>query len=233
MTKNLLKDQTKKLWHLWDCRPCNSNPDGHLIETREKILIAAFEEIYEHGYQAASLSNILKNTGATKGALYHHFKNKKELGYAVLDEVVCESYMDSWIRPLKNVDDPITVIKTLLIEYSEMATENDIRRGCPLHNLAQEMSPIDDDFRERISKAYSDWQDAIESALEQGKQAGNVNPSIDSKSLALLFVATLEGCMGMAKTTQSITTLTCCGEALLERVETLRPKPKTLSETED
>jgi len=224
MTKNLFKDQTKKLWHLWDCRPCNNNPDGHLIETREKILIAAFEEIYEHGYQAASLSNILKNTGATKGALYHHFKNKKELGYAVLDEVVCESYMDSWIRPLENVDDPITVIKGLLLEYAEMATQEDIRRGCPLHNLAQEMSPIDDDFRERISKAYTDWQKAIENALEQGKKAGNVNPSIDSKSLALLFVATLEGCMGMAKTTQSITTLTCCGEALLERVESLRPK---------
>jgi AcrR family transcriptional regulator len=231
MTKNLFQDQTKKLWHLWDCRPCNKNQDGHLIETREKILIAAFEEIYEHGYQAASLSNILKNTGATKGALYHHFKNKKELGYAVLDEVVCESYRDSWITPLEDVDDPITVIKELLVQHEKMMTQEDIRRGCPLHNLAQEMSPIDDDFRERISKAYVDWQAAIENAFERGIKAGNVTPSIDSKSLSLLFVATLEGCMGMAKTTQNLSTLSCCGEALIERIETLHPKSKISSET--
>ena len=126
MTKNFFNDRTRKLWHLWDCRPCNKHPKSDHIETREKILIAAFEEIYEHGYQAASLSNILKNTGATKGALYHHFKNKKELGYAVLDEVVCESYLDSWIRPLADVDDPITKIKELLLRYSEIATPEDI-----------------------------------------------------------------------------------------------------------
>ena len=225
MTKNFFNDKTKKLWHLWDCRPCNSNPESHSTETREKILIAAFEEIYEHGYQAASLSNILKNTGATKGALYHHFKNKKELGYAVLDEVICASYLDTWVTPLAEVDDPITVIKNLLIDYADMATSDDIRRGCPLHNLAQEMSPIDDDFRARISQAYNDWQTAIENALKRGIAAGNVAPTIYVKSSALLFVATLEGCTGMAKTTQSLTTLTCCGQALLERLESIRPKP--------
>ena len=233
MTKNLFKDQTKKLWHLWDCRPCNHNQDSHLIETREKILIAAFEEIYEHGYQAASLSNILKNTGATKGALYHHFKNKKELGYAVLDEVVCESYTDMWITPLAKTDDPITTITELLIQNEEMVTQEDIRRGCPLHNLAQEMSPIDDDFRERISTAYDGWQAAIGDAFERGIKAGNVNPSAYSKSLPLLFVATLEGCMGMAKTTQNLGTLSCCGEALIERINTLRPQSKISSETQD
>ena len=223
MNKSFLDQSTKKLRHLWDCRLCNNNPESDTLETREKIMIAAFEEIYEHGYQAASLSNILKNTGATKGALYHHFKNKKELGYAVIDELICTHHIDIWITPLVDVDDPIPVLRDLLLNYAATTTPEDIRRGCPLNNLSQEMSPIDNDFRERISQMYSDWQSAMEKALERGKLTGNVKPKVDSKALSLLFVATIEGCIGMAKTTQSKDTLTCCGQALLTQIETLRP----------
>ena len=57
-------------------------------QTRQALLEAAFEEIYRVGFQAASLDRILDRAGVTKGALYHHFKNKLELGYAVLEEVV-------------------------------------------------------------------------------------------------------------------------------------------------
>jgi len=56
--------------------------------TRQKLLSAAFEEIYRSGFQAASLDRILAKAGVTKGALYHHFIDKAALGYAVVDEVV-------------------------------------------------------------------------------------------------------------------------------------------------
>jgi AcrR family transcriptional regulator len=57
-------------------------------ETRDAILTSAFDEMYEHGFQAASLSRILDRAGVTKGALYHHFGSKMDLGYAVVDEVI-------------------------------------------------------------------------------------------------------------------------------------------------
>jgi len=66
----------------WRVLEDESEPD-----TRSKILFAAYKEIHLHGFQAASLNNILAHTGVTKGALYHHFPNKTELGYAVIDEV--------------------------------------------------------------------------------------------------------------------------------------------------
>lgn len=44
-----------------------------------------------HGFQAASLNNILAKTGLTKGALYHHFPDKDRLGYAVIEEVIRDS----------------------------------------------------------------------------------------------------------------------------------------------
>ena len=187
-TPTFLNTQLGHLRHLWDCGCPLKAPTDKSAETREKILMAAFEEIYSYGFQAASLSNILKNTGATKGALYHHFKSKKELGYAVLDEIIWPSYQSSWIDPLKTSDDPITTMTCLLLGSIEQMTDQDVLRGCPLNNLAQEMSPIDPDYRDRIRLAYGEWQLVLEQAFDRGKAAGNVEEDLDTKSVALLLV---------------------------------------------
>ena len=55
-------------------------------QTRMKILQAAIQEIHHSGYKAASLDNILATTDLTKGALYHHFSDKRELAHAILEE---------------------------------------------------------------------------------------------------------------------------------------------------
>jgi AcrR family transcriptional regulator len=208
-------------WHIWSCKHCAD--DDKSTVTREIILMAAFDEIYQRGFQAASLSNILKNTATTKGALYHHFKNKMELGYAVIDEVIRETIEVNWIDPLNETDDPITTIKQILMEYGDQMSAGDVRLGCPLNNIAQEMSPIDEGFRERISSIYTLWQTAMEDACERGKVAGNLNKDVDSRQISLLFVATLEGCLGFAKSTQSLNNLMICGKGLMDRLESLRP----------
>jgi len=223
----MAKSTTKQTCFFWDFLGSglrNGGSDKENVETRDKIIIAAFEEMYEKGFQAASLSNILKNTGLTKGALYHHFKNKKELGFAVLDEVICSSYLiENWISPLEGSDDPITTIEEIMYEYAQRLTKEGLDRGCPLHNLSQEMSPLDATFRERVVQAYDDWKSVIEVAIQRGIDSGNVKSNTDPKAVSLLIVATLQGCLGMAKATQDIETLESCGTAMMHRLETMRP----------
>lgn len=223
---SFFKSKPKQWWHIWSCKHCHGDDENILdksAETRAKILMAAFEEVYLRGFQAASLNNILKNTNITKGALYHHFKNKLELGYAVVDEVISDTLTANWIEPLTRTDDPIKVIQQILAESSTQMTEEDVRLGCPLNNLSQEMSPIDEGFRERISTIYIDWEIAIEGACERAKVVGNIREDADSKQLAILFVATLEGCLGLAKSRQSLDVLMKCGQGLIEQLELLRP----------
>lgn len=186
--------------------------------------MAAFNEIYHRGFQAASLSNILKDTGITKGALYHHFANKTELGYAVLDEVIGETMRKNWIEPLQHTDDPLNTIKEIIKRSSDLLTEESIRLGCPLNNIAQEMSPIDKGFRERIANLYQEWQDALANACEHGITLGKVDPSINPHESALLFISTLQGCMGVAKGTQNVNTLESCGKALIQRLDSMYPQ---------
>ena len=215
---------SQKCWYLWNSTPCCLKKSSNKSkDTRSKILLSAFTEIYRKGFQAASLSSILKNTGITKGALYHHFDNKVELGYAVLDEVIRDTIYSTWIKPLNNTNDPITVLNNTLIHSGSLMTQKDVCLGCPLNNLAQEMSPIDNGFRDRITGIYKEWQDAIEASLERGKIAGNIDKTINSKDIALLFIATLQGCLGYAKSVQQIDVLMTCGKGLVDRLESMRP----------
>ena len=75
--------------------------------TRQVLLDAAFSEMYQNGFRAAGLDAILAGTGATKGALYHHYGNKQGLGYAVVEERVKPLVRERYIRPFTEAEDPI------------------------------------------------------------------------------------------------------------------------------
>ena len=109
--------------------------------THEIILEAAFNEIHRYGFQAASLSSILANTGLTKGALYHHFPSKHDLGLAVADEVVERILTDTIFTPLRDSTHPLKTLQEIL--RSKRSKPDVVELGCPLNNLMQEMSPLD------------------------------------------------------------------------------------------
>ena len=105
-------------------------------DTREAILQAAFEEIWEHGFQAASLDRILSRTGVTKGALYHHFNNKLELGYAVIEDVIRPQMLSTWLLAMSESDNPLDSLRRALRSIHQERADRACQCGCPLNNLA-------------------------------------------------------------------------------------------------
>ncbi len=211
-------------WQMLSCKCSHHDNSTASDETRQKILMAAFTEIHRVGFQAASLQNILKSTGLSKGALYHHFPNKNELGYAVVDEIIHESVLEMWINPLTHQKDPIRALQHIIIDAGEQMTMEDIELGCPLSNLSQEMSSIDEGFRQRLEKTYSTWRKAIEESLEHGKANGYVAKKLNAKQFSAVFIATLEGCIAMAKSAQDISLLMDCGGGLINILSASRPE---------
>lgn len=191
--------------------------------TRHKILMAAAEEIHLHGYQAAGMSVILSRAGVTKGALYHHFENKQALGYAVLEEVVGEQLRQEWINPIQDApEEIIDILQGLLLKTSEEMSLEDIQLGCPLNNLALEMSPIDEGFRKRINTLYEHWNLTLKNALAAGIRAGKIKATVDPESIATIIIASLEGCAGMAKQAGDRETLSRCGNGLIVFLNNLK-----------
>ncbi len=171
----------------------------NLLESRAQILGAAFSEIYAHGFQGCSIDDILAKTNLTKGALFHQFPSKLELGYAVASEVLTQMILDRWVDPLKEYKNPIDGILKQMHRHIGGVTESDWQRGCPLNNLVQEMSGIDKGFQERLTKTIDLWIDGIQGELQRGIREGAISEKTNTRSLAEYFVMFHEGLYGFLK----------------------------------
>lgn len=191
--------------------------------TRLTLLEAAFSEIHHNGFQAASLTQILADTGLTKGALYHHFPDKQALGLAVIEEMVRPRLAAMMFEPLAHTRTPLAAMQALL---KARAAEPDpwvVTLGCPLNNLMQEMSPLDEAFRLSLNALFEDWLAVVKQALTRGKKSGEVKQEVHSAETAFFIVAALEGCIGMSKNTQSVAAYRGCLGQLIRYLDTLKP----------
>ena len=198
------------------------NPEN----TRLKILGSAFQEIHKHGFQGMRVDKVLINTSLKKGALYHHFTSKQALGYAVLEELIQKRIAELWIEPLENCNNPLEVIHSLYEALDNAWSDGFFFLGCPLNNLAQEMSPIDEGFRERIENFFQIWKTTIASALERGQQQGIVDHAINIDDASIFILATIEGALGMTKNYQNKEVYYSCGRELKRYLNSLKAREK-------
>ncbi|WP_319026308.1 TetR/AcrR family transcriptional regulator, partial [Acidithiobacillus caldus] len=192
-------------------------------QTRNDLLAAAYAEILECGFQAASLERILAKTSVSKGALYHHFGTKQELGLAVVHDVIAPDLARRWFAPLSEGDDPLEQLDKILCDKIASADERVLRYGCPLNNLIQEMSPLDEQFRQALQVILERWTEVLAQALARGQEAGHVRGDVVAAEAALFIVAGVEGCVGLGKNAQSVDAYRRCLGQLRLYLGSLRP----------
>lgn len=189
--------------------------------TRDKLLQSAFCEIHRQGFQAASIANILQDTGLTKGALYHHFPTKQALGLAVIEEVIKKRLEGLIFKPLRESERPVEMLLEIIATIDKKVPADFILLGCPLNNLMQEMSPLDELFQERIGGVLGVWKETVEGALKRGQKQGEIRAEVDYKAAALFVVSAWEGCIGVAKSMQSPEVFGICMKQLHSYVQGL------------
>jgi len=168
--------------------------------TRERLLQAAFREVRRSGFKNAGIDTILAATNVTKGALYHHFESKEALGYAIVDEIVAKLVRDRWLHPLLSDGQPIDILIGVVRRLPTRPA--DVRESCPLLNLAQEMSLLDEEFRKRLERVFLAWQEGIAALLRRGQSQGTVRRDLNPDETASFLVAMVEGYTALAKNAQ-------------------------------
>jgi len=198
--------------------------------TRQALLDAAFDEIYRRGFQAASLDSIVAKVGITKGALYYHFSSKVELGYAVIQEMVKPRIDNLWLPQSAQVSGGDTktdyldrLIDVIKQNFDDMRPDI-CEFGCPLNNLAQEMSPIDDEFRRRLDELFHYWRSNLASFIRSGQERGEIDASVDVAESSGFIVAAIEGIISTYKSNDSRDSYPKMGRQLIQYLETMRPK---------
>jgi AcrR family transcriptional regulator len=193
-------------------------------ETRKRILDAAFLEFFRNGFQGGGLNDIVTAAGITKGALFHHFGGKYQLGYAVVDEVIGPMLLRRWLGSLDGAADPIEALKGVFRACAREDTAKELwMLGCPLNNLAQEMSPLDEGFHQRIDGLYDTWREHFAAALAEGLREGKVRQDVQPHRVAALLVAAQMGIWGTAKSSQRKEVMLEAIEAVCDYLDTLKP----------
>jgi AcrR family transcriptional regulator len=100
---------------------------AEMEETRATLLATARKVFSAHGYADASMDDLTAQAGLTRGALYHHFGDKKGLLAAVVAQIDAE--MDARLRAISDTaDDPWEGFRQRCRAYLDMALEPEIQR---------------------------------------------------------------------------------------------------------
>jgi TetR/AcrR family transcriptional regulator, transcriptional repressor for nem operon len=183
--------------------------------TREVILEAATRLIHVNGYNNTSLDDVLRESGVGKGNFYYHFKSKEELGYAIIEQSVA-SFLSRTLDPCFSdpTADPLAQIGCFLDRVLEAQRARNCVGGCPMGNLASELSDVHEGFRTRLASVFEAWRERLTVALRAAPALGDITGERRAEAVAQFVVASLEGAILMTKLTKDITVMEGCVDEL-------------------
>src|SRR6202163_4621168 len=165
-------------------------------QTRRRIVEAAAPIFNKHGYEGASLSELMAATGLKKGGIYRHFASKEELAAEAFDY----TWEAAWNARLLHVDEKangIDKLKQLIANFVEHRSP--IPGGCPILNTAVDADDGNTVLRARVAKALRSWLTRLQAIVKQAKERGETRAGVDPKAVATLIVASLEGALMMSR----------------------------------
>lgn len=171
-------------------------------DTRNRLVAAAQELFLERGYEAVSIADILKKSGVNSGSLYYFFRTKEELLLAVLDWYLENLYPQVIDPARQQTTDPIEQIFGVLEGYRQMLTVTGCQIGCPIGNLALEMSERSEAVRAKIAQNFENWRAAIRDMLVAGQ--GRLPAGTDCEALATFILTVMEGGVMQARAHRSL-----------------------------
>jgi TetR/AcrR family transcriptional repressor of nem operon len=179
--------------------------------TRDQILDAASRIIHLRGYHCTSLDDVLREVNVGKGNFYYHFKSKEELGFAIIDRIV-QGFVERTLEPsFADPDgDALEQINAFLDRILEAQRRRKCVGGCPLGNLASELSDVHEGFRQRLAESFAQWGVTLAEALARGQARGRLRADLDPSRAAEFFVASLEGAILLSKVTRDIAVMEKC-----------------------
>ena len=165
-------------------------------DTRQKLIDITYDEIYEKGYQAASLSEILSKAQVHKGSMYYFFENKKEMAMSALKEKLSDRFTKRYATILQYESNILNELFKVLNDISL----RDFKKGCPLANIVQEMSNLDVDFDAMSKGFYEDLKKCFKDILDKAILLKELK-SCDTQKLALYITVVVEGAILATKAT--------------------------------
>jgi AcrR family transcriptional regulator len=185
--------------------------------TRERIVRAAANLMYERGVAATSTEDILKAAEVTSPSqLYHYFADKKSLVRAVVHHQT--EHVLGFQRPLLSRLDSIEALEAWRDAVVQAQHARGCQGGCPMGSLAAELSDLDPQARAQLVDGYGQWRQAIRDGLASMQERGELDPDADPDHLALVLLTALQGGLLMTQAHRDTVALEAVLDMVIDRI---------------
>ncbi|MFF4699967.1 ScbR family autoregulator-binding transcription factor [Streptomyces chattanoogensis] len=156
------------------------------IRTKRQLLEAAAKVFEAHGYDGATVQEILDKAGLTKGSMYYHFKKKEELAVAVLKEQVMDIQVEP--QPLK-----LQEFVDIAMVLAYMLRTNPIQQAAARLTMEQGKQPLD------RAQAMRDWTTVVVDLMSEARARGEIRLGADIEACADLYVGAFAGIQNQSR----------------------------------
>jgi TetR/AcrR family transcriptional repressor of nem operon len=187
---------------------------------REKLLEVACQAFGQKGYEATSVDALLAEADVSPSNFYYHFRSKEDLALEVLESIFArtrEKFAPIFVTAGIPAPEKLEQLHDLFVQRME---RNRCSGGCPMGNLAAELSDVNPRFRERIARFFEECIEGIDGVLRQGIKEGAFRRDLDPKAAAALLFGGLEGLMLVSKSLRDIAPL---DRGFRQALELLKP----------
>jgi TetR/AcrR family transcriptional regulator, transcriptional repressor for nem operon len=166
-------------------------------DTRERILDAAQRLVIEHGFASTTVDAVLAASDTSKGAFFHHFPTKAELGRALVERYARADaeMLDTLMTAAESEsDDPAEQVVAFVAAFEEATREMvTVQPGCLFVSFIYENDLTEPGTNEVVSAAILKWRDRILDKLEQAAATRPALDEVDLPSLADQIFTAFEG----------------------------------------
>ena len=163
---------------------------------KEQLVEAAGQVLFEKGFHAASVNDIVEAAEVPKGSFYNHFESKEALALEVVRRYA-ESYDTESLRSGKG-----PALERLRAHFEAIiarTTARGVELGCLLGNFSTELASHSPVIRKYVAGALTHWSDAVAACLADAQAAGHLSSEVDTRALGHYLVDAYEGAVARAK----------------------------------
>ena len=168
------------------------------------VLENAMRAFWAHGYEATSMSDLVKATGINRASIYSAFPNKHELFMRALEHYD-QVYRHQHLQRVAEQQAPLDAIITVFEAAARKPGDKNTPWGCLLVNTALELSPHNPEVARFVDRSLLEVEEFFFSRIEAAKRDGSIGRALDSDSTAKALLGLFLGLrvMTRAKTRQS------------------------------
>ena len=164
--------------------------------TKDRLIAATQELLWERGYAATSPKDILQKAEAGQGSMYHDFSGKQDLAVTALEETAAGMRASAEIL-LHGEGSPVDRVKAYLTR------QRDSLKGCRIGRMTYDTNVLTSpELLAPVTQTLAWLVETLAGVIAEGIECGQLRADVDAREVASMVVATIQGGYVLARAGQ-------------------------------